>query len=114
MKGHLLVEHAYPTDAKPTPRAVVDVNLVLETIKGEILENGRWINVIGYVRSGKERYDRRKKKADVSRKDMIQDVLVQAVLIWDAGIMRPQDYEKTMEAQREAWKTTRHVHEIVR
>ena len=110
-KGHLLVEHAYPADATPTPRGIVDVNLVLETIKGELLENGRWINVIGYVREIKQTQKANsRKKTAATGVVAVNAPMVQAVLMWDAGAMRVNEYETTMEAQREAWKKTRHTH----
>ncbi len=111
-KGQVHVEHAYPVTMTPTPRAVIDVNLVLETFQGDMLENGRWINVIGYVKGRQQTQETstgRSLEADLPH--LLEIVLVQAVLVWDAGAMRVDEYEKTVEAQREVWRKTRHLHE---
>ena len=115
MKGHLLVEHAYPTDTEPTPKALIDVNIILGTIKGAMLETGSWINVIGYVK-GRQQTQKvtTGKSLEANLPRMSGEVLVQAVLVWDAGAMQINEYEKTMEAQREAWRKMKHVHDATR
>jgi len=93
---------------------MVDVNLILETVKSELLENGRWVNVIGYVQSTAQAHSRVKRRTPEAdgHKDQ-REVMVQAVLMWDAGAIRANEYEKTMEAQREAWRKTRHLHQNI-
>ena len=75
-----------------------------------MLETGRWINVIGYVKDLQQTHKATTTTSLVARSPWdLGLVLVQAVLIWDAGAVRVNEYEKTMEAQREAWRKTRHV-----
>lgn len=90
---------------------MIDLNLILGTFKGELLETGRWVNVIGYVK-GRQQTQKVTTRAslEASLPRDLGEVLVQAVLIWEVGAMRVNEYEKTMEAQREAWRKTRHVH----
>ncbi|EXJ84975.1 hypothetical protein A1O3_05650, partial [Capronia epimyces CBS 606.96] len=94
LRGRLLLEHTYPKNAHPIPRASVDVNLVLESTPSSALERGRWINVIGYTQSTHHRF--RKRKAD-SAHVPDQAVPLQAILIWDAGPLRIADYETALE-----------------
>ena len=119
-KGHLSVEHAYPRDASPTPTALVDVNLILTTIGGRLLEPGRWINVIGYVQErepeSQPQNQPRSKKQRLERNlsQIEQPCLVQAVLVWGAETVKVEEYEKVMEAQKEAWRKTRHLRDAFR
>ena len=96
---------------------MVDVNLVLQTMGGQLLEPGKWINVIGYVQSQygiqvqpKPVIRPKRKQLDKNLSEEPKRPLVQAVLIWDAGTAKAEEYEKILEAQREAWKKTRHLH----
>ncbi|RMD41095.1 hypothetical protein DV735_g4040, partial [Chaetothyriales sp. CBS 134920] len=89
--GLLLVEHAYPTTAPRTPRAHVDVRLVIETTKSELFERGAWINVIGYV----EELPRQRGRPGSTAAATNRDPRVQAILLWDAGALTVSDYEAT-------------------
>ncbi|KIY02494.1 uncharacterized protein Z520_00959 [Fonsecaea multimorphosa CBS 102226] len=97
MKGHILLEHAYPRNASPTPRIWVDINLVLENVKPAVLDPGTWVNVIGYIRASTPQTG----KESVKRlQNVLDTVFVQAVLIWDAIAVRIEDYEDILEDQR--------------
>lgn len=109
-KGCLHVEHAYPHNVVPTPRAYVDVNLVLETVSSKLLQSGSWVNLIGYVKSEPIVRGRPKRtRPDPMEVHSVPEI--QAVLLWDAGIIRAEDYESTMEEQRSVQKQIRHLHE---
>ena len=109
-KGQLLVEHAYPHDALQTPTALVDVNHILEMLNSKLTKRGSWVNVIGYVQGAGETGGKRMRSGlDASSKS--NTPVVQSVLVWDAGAIRPHEYEQTMEMQREAWRKTRHLHQ---
>jgi len=93
-QGSLTVEHAYPEDAQPTPRATVDVRLVLETVTARDLQVGRWLNIIGYIVS--DPWARKRKRLSVSNSLTTEETLVQAILIWNAGAIRLANYEPVL------------------
>ena len=109
-KGRLYVEHAYPRDTVPTPRACIDVNLVLETVSSQLLQNGNWINIIGYVQGGPE-IRGKSKKTRPGTWHAYSEPEVQGVLIWDASNIRVEDYQITLEEQRRVQSQIRHLHE---
>jgi Telomere capping, CST complex subunit len=91
---------------------VVDVNLVIETVESGLLDNGSWVNVIGYVQGGPQLQNKAKtKRSGIPSRNTGHKALVQAVLIWDAGAIKANEYEKTLEQQREARRKTRNLHE---
>ena len=54
--GLLELAHAYPPSlSSSNVRAMVDVNIILETMKKEDFEIGAWINVVGYVQGSKRK-----------------------------------------------------------
>ncbi|KAK5233401.1 hypothetical protein LTR67_003809 [Exophiala xenobiotica] len=100
-KGQIILEHAYPKNAKPIPHVLVDIDLVLESIEPSILSTGSWINVIGYTRTTQRGV--RKSKARL-RQPEDESSFLQAVLVWTAGALKITDYEITLEEQRSAQK----------
>jgi len=95
-EGCLIVEHRYPRNTLTLTRALVDVNLVLETAKGNLLNEGTWLNVIGYVQ---ELGSKRRRLNAEGTKSATRTSLshVQAVLIWDAGSLHVDQYEQILE-----------------
>jgi hypothetical protein len=91
--GYLLVEHGYPDPARPQ-RAHVDVNMVLETAKRDIGQDGIWLNIIGYVRTDSTRARTRSKASSEPSQPVVQ-----AVLIWSAGAIDLKSYERTLQQQ---------------
>ncbi|KAK4177693.1 telomere capping, CST complex subunit-domain-containing protein [Triangularia setosa] len=67
--------------------ALIDVNLVLQSLGGEQTRIGEWVNVIGYVTSTDSR------KLD----DTNPVVEVQATLLWSAGPLNLQKYEASVK-----------------
>ena len=108
MNGKLHVEHAYPVDAPQIPKAHIDVKLVLESTRRELLANGAWLNVVGYVLEGAE-HKSKTKRSSASSHLRATEPGVQAVLIWDAGALKINDYQTAMEKQREALKNAKRV-----
>jgi hypothetical protein len=107
----LTVEHAYPGNATSTPRAVVDVNVILETANSQELRDGSWINVIGYLQHVPDLQGRRQQRRNsTGGKGDDQLAVVQAVLIWDAGAIRASEYEKVMEEHRKVQREARQLH----
>lgn len=84
--AHLKLGHDYPQDTNVT--AVVDVNLVLQTLGHEQTRVGEWVNVVGYVTA-----KRRASKPDPGG----LSVHVQALIVWSTGPLDVQKYEKTFD-----------------
>lgn len=89
----------------------MNVDLVLEAATEGLLQNGAWLNVIGYVKGGQS-VSTKRKRPDSTVTANHGEILVQAVLIWDAGPIDAGMYEKTIEMQRQAWKDTRNLHRV--
>ena len=98
-KGHLLLEHAYPSTVHPVPQICVDVTLVLENTESSIFQTGAWINVIGYTQGTSPR-TRKKRRSSGPLRENDDQVSLQAILAWDAGALRVKDWEETIEEQR--------------
>ncbi|KAL2016228.1 hypothetical protein VTK56DRAFT_4059 [Thermocarpiscus australiensis] len=89
--GVLTLEHRLPEDACSV-LALVDVNLVLESLGSEQTRFGEWVNVIGYV-------------TGIAPTTEIRDSLrgnprvhVQALLLWSAGPLDVQKYQASVKA----------------
>lgn len=70
----------------------VDARLVLEKLSIELTRVGEWVNVVGYVTA-----------KPTPSKDACSDVPsahVQALLLWPAGPLDVQRYEKYFEEHR--------------
>lgn len=106
----------------------VDVTLLLETIRPELLDTGSWVNVIGYIRRdggdlaggrgegtgqriGREigegerqrigEDEREQGNADRKVKEpRSKEKTVQATVLWSAGALRVEEYEKIVEQMR--------------
>lgn len=94
--GTLLLTHSYPEPPARQVVARVNVDHVLETTRSVELQTGAWINVIGYV-------SERDEGAGKSREDGLRaaQVGVQALLLWSAGTLKLDDYEKALLARKE-------------
>jgi hypothetical protein len=97
--GTLLLEHAFPQQVLPTPKASVDIRLVLESIKAHDLQRGSWLNIMGYVRKSEQR---RKKptNSETEEPNMAGLPIVQAIVVWSAGAIKVADYEAALVRQR--------------
>lgn len=92
--GILRLAHAYPSNASLSPlssnaTAVVDVTVIVDSLKRDILEVGAWLNVIGYV----------KEQRQGGNKGGSGSVGVQATMIWAATGVRLGEYEKAVEGR---------------
>lgn len=96
LRGHLLLEHAFPKAVQSKYQVWVDVNLVLDTIDSQALCQGTWVNVIGYTRHTTSQ----SASNDVVELNSGKSITLQAILIWDAGPLRVNDYTSTLEEQR--------------
>lgn len=76
------------------------MNIVLDTAKRELMHDGRWLNVIGYVRSrsaSETKSTEARESAAVSPDASLP--VVQAVLLWDAGAIDIKKYETILQEQ---------------
>ena len=94
--AYLVVKHHYPPKSPKPAATLVDVNLLLESLKPSDLQIGSWINVFGYVRRSKR--DKatsgesgRKKSTTVSSR-----MIVQATMIRSAGTVNIGEYERVV------------------
>lgn len=84
-RGVLVLWHAYPSaPSSSNVLAVVDVTVIVETMRREDLEVGAWINVIGYVQE---------REGDHGAS---MTVGVQAIIIWGAEGVKLGEYEKAV------------------
>jgi hypothetical protein len=102
-KAYLHVEHRYPQDAGNNLSFAVEITHVLSTINATELQAGSWLNVIGYVRRSQSSRHKRKRAADPVLPVQPQ-IIVQAILIWNAGAIKITEYEKILIYQHEARK----------
>ena len=85
----------------------MNVDLILEGLKREDIEVGAWVNVIGYVEDvvGQGKSDRKQNEREEEGK-MGKDIRVnvKAVMLWSAGGVRIEQYEKTLEERLQVKK----------
>ncbi len=83
MTGVVTLKHKYPdTDG---PVALINVNLLLETLKPADTQIGEWMNVIGYVTKQED--------AQSPSKQYNHATSVQAITYWSAGRLDPAEYK---------------------
>jgi hypothetical protein len=82
----LILEHNHPLGSPF--KALVDVNLLLNTLKSHETQIGEWVNVIGYI-------ERIKKQSPLSSEE--REVRVQALVMWSSGPFHLEGYEKSLD-----------------
>ena len=87
----LTLEHNFPPGN--AIKALVDVELLLSTLKSNETQLGEWVNVIGYVRS-QQQY-RLRNFSDI----VILHISVQAIVLWSSGPLKLDEYERSLEQQ---------------
>jgi hypothetical protein len=70
----------------------VDVNLLLGTLHSTDTRIGEWVNVMGYITVPSSKQDCRSKAKQAN-------VSVQAVVLWSAGSVKVDEYEKFLFEQ---------------
>lgn len=79
--------------------AHVSIDHILESIKSTEMQIGAWLNVIGYVE--RPPVDRPIRK--LSRRQRVsqpKNVHVQAVMLWSAGAVKVDAYERSVELRK--------------
>ncbi|KAJ9664249.1 hypothetical protein H2201_005241 [Coniosporium apollinis] len=94
----LILKHNYPSTSAPIT-AHVNIEHVLESIKSTEMQVGAWLNVLGYVEKPPVYRPTRK----LSRKQRASErgkVYVQAVMLWSAGAVKVDAYERAVEQRK--------------
>ena len=105
LTGTLNLQHAYPLPTIPTGPvreviAAVDVNLLLSNLKTTDTQIGEWVNVIGYVDPSEgERALKGPRRRNMGSSNVVR---VQAVMVWSAGAIKIEEYERAVMGRREA------------
>ncbi len=87
--GIAILEHAFPPPPHINPTAVVDVTLLLSTMKSTDLQVGHWVNIIGYLEARPSWWRQEIGGETVGAK-------VQAIMLWSAGGVKLGEYEKAL------------------
>jgi hypothetical protein len=103
--GCLILEHGYPTNLKPPATIPVDINLLLETIKGDEIQVGAWLNVLGYVRE--QAPQQNDSRALVPETEV--SIYIEAVMVFSAGAIHVGDYERIL---RDSLEVDRRVNKL--
>lgn len=83
------MEHNYPPGN--AVKAMVDIRLLLNTLKSNETQIGEWVNIIGYIEAGQP----------IKRGELEQlSVNVQAVVLWSTGPLKLQAYERSFDRQK--------------
>ena len=91
--------------------ALVDVNLILETLEREDTQVGAWVNVMGYMEGVlKEEEEEREQREGQGKTRLAMErrttagkgrsavrVHVQAIMLWSAGGLKIGEYERILE-----------------
>ncbi|CAF9906904.1 hypothetical protein IMSHALPRED_005388 [Imshaugia aleurites] len=107
--GVLQLQHAYHHPPNNPTVAFVDVNVILESLKREDTQVGAWVNVMGYVeevlkerkREGAQEQGKteqmKRKERSVREGPRAVGVRVKAIMLWSAGGVKIEEYERTLE-----------------
>ena len=92
----LSLQHAHGTSKDGNVTALVNVDLLLEGLKREDTEVGAWVNIIGYV---EDVVGQGNKDSNPNGREEGGDVRVnvKAVMLWNAGGVRIEQYEKVLQ-----------------
>jgi hypothetical protein len=94
------LKHNYPSSSTPVV-AEVHLDHVLESITPTTTQSGTWLNVVGFINrdegAGHQDVQAASKK---SGRQMLKVVTVDAVMVWDAGSIKLDAYEKALEARK--------------
>lgn len=112
----LVLKHRYPVSADDRNRtapagvavtARVNIEHVLESLKSEDLQVGAWVNVVGYVQRERRSRSRRRGTAGTATAcreggGMRRGSKVQAVMLWSAGAVKLDAYERAVELRKQS------------
>ena len=98
----LKLDHHYPAESATTVSALVDIRSLVESIETSELQDGSWINVVGYFTGVSAIQTREKRHSKVEKTAKRTVVKIEAVMIWSAGSFRIEDYEKSLQLRQAA------------
>ena len=83
---------------------LVNVNIVLSTLKSTDTQVGEWVNIMGYVEEvprglGKGNGNGEGRGNGMGEKRGISPVRIQAIMLWSAGGLRLGEYEEAVLAR---------------
>lgn len=116
--GVVELQHAYPPPPHTPIIALVDVNVILESLKREDTQVGAWVNVMGYVeevlKDGKRAQAQEQGKAAFTKikggeGPRVVRVRVRAIMLWSAGGVKVGEYEGILEKRLKLEKGHREV-----
>lgn len=73
--------------------ALVDVNLLLQTLNTSLMRIGEWVNVTGYI-------TKQESKLSHNGKNVGRFTSVQAIIYWSAGAIKVDEYEEAVAETR--------------
>lgn len=85
--GEVTLQHKYQDCRNKT--ALVDVNLLLETLNTSLMRIGEWVNVMGYV-------TKQESKLSHDGKNVGRFTSIQAIIYWSAGAIKFEEYEEAV------------------
>lgn len=90
----MALQHDFPKDSPDYVEALVDVDLLLSSLKSTDTQYGEWVHVIGYV---KDELPTGSQKGSCATSQL---VFIQALVLWSAGPFDLDKYESNMTRQR--------------
>lgn len=99
MSGILTLQYRHPAQGSCHVVALVDVTLVLRTLKSDQVRIGEWVNVIGYVTAVSSLPARKGSRGNEALQVRAQtQVHIRALLIWSSGPLDTQRYNESLDA----------------
>lgn len=98
----LVLKHQYPSSAPPI-FAHANIDHVREGVKNTELNVGAWVNVTGYVTPKPVEVTRNilQSKRELKRgPNVVRQVYVQALVLWSAGPVKLDVYERALEQRK--------------
>ncbi len=92
--GSVGLKHNYPSSSTPVV-AEVHLDHVLENITPTTTQIGTWLNVIGFMSRDKDTGHK-----GLHASSPLKVVTIDAVVVWDAGSIKLDAYEKALEARK--------------
>lgn len=88
--------------AAPVITAIVNVNLLVESLKTTDTQIGEWVNVIGYVDSAAGVRDCTNRQTEKGEIQKTIEVPVQALMLWSAANINLAEYEKAVVGRKKS------------
>ncbi|KAK3403198.1 CST complex subunit Ten1 [Sordaria brevicollis] len=100
VSGILTLQHHHQTQDSPCVAALVDVTLVLRTLKSDQVRIGEWVNVIGYVTTVTPSPARKgsMRESEPFQARVHTQVRIRALLLWSSGPLDTQRYDESVHA----------------